>query len=115
VFVLRVDENELELVYESSDKLVMNFPDAIETGPNGGHIICQDGKEVFPQVLYFLSPLGKIKPIAQNNADPNDPSFTSEWSGCSMSPDGKWLFANIYTPGYSVAITGPFAEWAKLA
>ena len=110
VFVYRPKSEELELVYESTNKFVMNYPDAIETGPAGGHIICQDGKEVFPQVLYFLSKQGKVTPIAQNNL--GDPGRYAEWAGCSMSPDGKWLFANIYTPGFTVAITGPFEEWA---
>ena len=111
VFVYRPDQSELELVYESTDKLVMTYPDAIEAGPAGGHIICQDGKEVLPQVLYFLSASGKVTPLAQNNL-PMDKGGTSEWSGCSMSPDRKWLFANVYTPGFSVAITGPFEQWA---
>ncbi len=110
VFVYRPKTEELELVYESTDKFVMTYPDAIETGPAGGHIICQDGKEVFPQVLYFLSKQGKVTPIAQNNL--GDPGRFAEWAGCSMSPDGKWLFANIYTPGFTVAITGPFEQWA---
>jgi len=112
VFVYRPKTEELELVYESTDKFVMTYPDAIEIGPAGGHIICQDGKEVFPQVLYFLSKQGQVTPIAQNNLD--DPSGShAEWAGCSMSPDGKWLFANIYTPGFTVAITGPFEQWAE--
>ncbi len=111
VFVYRPKSEELELVYESTDKLVMNYPDAIQTGPAGGHIICQDGKEVFPQVLYFLSQQGKVTPIAQNNLDDFAGSH-AEWAGCCMSPDGKWLFANIYTPGFTVAITGPFEQWA---
>ncbi len=111
VFVYRPKSAELELVYESTDKFVMTYPDAIESGPAGGHIICQDGKEVFPQVLYFLSKQGKVTPIAQNNLD--DPAGShAEWAGCVMSPDGKWLFANIYTPGFTVAITGPFEDWA---
>jgi secreted PhoX family phosphatase len=32
-----------------------------------------------------------------------------EWAGACFSPDGRTLFANVYTPGFSVAITGPFA------
>ena len=111
VFVYHSDTSELELVYESTDKLVMTYPDAIEAGPAGGHIICQDGKEVFPQVLYFLSKTGKVTPLAQNNLPMNE-GGRAEWSGCSMSPDGKWLFANVYTPGFTVAITGPFEQWA---
>ncbi|HET6603871.1 MAG TPA: hypothetical protein VFG21_06595 [Xanthomonadaceae bacterium] len=34
----------------------------------------------------------------------------SEWAGACFSPDGRWLFANIYSPGFSVAITGPWRE-----
>ena len=34
----------------------------------------------------------------------------TEWSGACYSPDGKWLFVNLYQPGVSYAITGP---WEK--
>jgi len=34
----------------------------------------------------------------------------SEWAGACFSPDGRWLFVNLYTPGFTVAITGP---WRK--
>jgi hypothetical protein len=33
---------------------------------------------------------------------------SSEWSGPCYSPDGNWLFANIFDPGITVAITGPW-------
>ncbi len=119
VFVLRTAQNELELIYESQDKNVMNYPDAIEQGPLGGHVICQDGKEVFPQVLYYLSQRGSVSRIAQNNLGALDSELaagsTSEWSGVHMSPDQNWLFANVYSPGFSVAITGPFKQWAEAA
>ena len=32
----------------------------------------------------------------------------AEWAGACYSPDGKWLFANIQTPGITFAITGPW-------
>jgi secreted PhoX family phosphatase len=32
----------------------------------------------------------------------------NEWAGACYSPDGKWLFANIQTPGITFAITGPW-------
>jgi len=111
VFSLGLDSTMLSLVYEATDAQVMNWPDAIEKGPSGGHIICQDGKELFPQVLYYLSPEGKVAPIARNNMEGGQSK--SEWAGCSMSADGRWLFANIYSPGLSVAITGPFEQWAE--
>jgi secreted PhoX family phosphatase len=34
----------------------------------------------------------------------------NEWTGACYSPDGRWLFANIQTPGVTFAITGP---WRK--
>ena len=33
-----------------------------------------------------------------------------EWAGACFSPDGKWLFANVYSPGFTVAITGPWKD-----
>jgi secreted PhoX family phosphatase len=32
----------------------------------------------------------------------------NEWAGATFSPDGKWLFVNIQTPGMTFAITGPW-------
>lgn len=37
---------------------------------------------------------------------------SSEWAGPCYSPDGQWLFANIYEPGIPVAITGPWQSGA---
>jgi uncharacterized protein len=111
VFVLDLDSLTLGLVHEATEAAVFNWPDAIHAGPAGGHVVCQDGKEIFPQVLYFLGPDGTVAPIARNNV--GGKFATSEWAGCSMSPDGKWLFANVYSPGFSVAITGPFEAWAQ--
>jgi hypothetical protein len=32
----------------------------------------------------------------------------NEWSGATFSPDGKWLFANVRSPGVTFGITGPW-------
>ncbi len=32
----------------------------------------------------------------------------AEWAGGCYSPDGRWLFVNIQTPGITFAITGPW-------
>ena len=37
---------------------------------------------------------------------------SSEWAGACYSPDGKWLFANLQSPGISIAITGPWKSGA---
>jgi secreted PhoX family phosphatase len=36
----------------------------------------------------------------------------SERAGACYSPDGKWLFSNIQSPGISFAITGPWKAGA---
>jgi secreted PhoX family phosphatase len=33
-----------------------------------------------------------------------------EWCGATFTPDGRWLLANIQTPGLTVAITGPWGQ-----
>jgi hypothetical protein len=36
----------------------------------------------------------------------------SEWAGATYSPDGRWLFVNIQSPGITFAITGPWKAGA---
>ena len=46
---------------------------------------------------------------AYNAAIPAGDYRQSEWAGACYSPDGKWLFVNIQTPGVTFAITGSWA------
>lgn len=98
------------------------MPDNLAVSARGGIIICEDCgittvqtpkglKRYFPR-LHALSPEGEIHLFAENNAviEKQGDFRGSEWTGASFSPDGKWLFANIQTPGFTVAITGP---WKK--
>jgi secreted PhoX family phosphatase len=32
----------------------------------------------------------------------------TEFAGCTFAPDGRTLFVNLYDPGITLAITGPF-------
>ena len=47
---------------------------------------------------------------AYNAAIPAGDYRQSEWAGACYSPDGKWLFVNIQTPGVTFAITGPWSR-----
>ena len=127
IWELNITENTLRLVFESPSKEVLNMPDNMAVSSRGGIIICEDCgittvqspqgiKRYFPR-LHALSPEGEIHVFADNNAKIETPykgikgDFRgSEWTGAHFSPDGKWLFANIQTPGFTVAITGP---WGK--
>ncbi|WP_326826252.1 alkaline phosphatase PhoX [Streptosporangium sp. NBC_01756] len=77
-------------------------PDNITVSPYGGIILAEDGEGV--SHLIGVTKKGNAYPMARNEL--ND----SEFTGPTFSADGKILFANIQTPGYVLAITGP---WGK--
>jgi secreted PhoX family phosphatase len=45
---------------------------------------------------------GSVYPFASNRLS------SSEFAGATFSPDGHTLFANIYGPGMTLAIFGPW-------
>ena len=106
----------LELMFESTDRHVLDEPDAIVVSPRGGTVLCEDGDGDDPggtNFLRVLTPAGKMETFAKNTTriNPKDQKkAVTEWSGACYSPDGKWLFVNLYNPGVSYAITGP---WEK--
>ena len=114
IFAYHVAEQRLELVYESSGPEAIDYPDNICLSPRGGMVICEDGGRD-AQMIWGMAPDGGRFPLAQNSVVLNDgpQGFSgdfrrAEWAGCCFSPDGKWLFANVYKPGFTVAITGPW-------
>ena len=116
VFAYYPDEQELLLVYESPDAATLDYPDNIVISPRGGLLICQDAKHSVQQ-LYGLTRGGDLFTFARNNVhlDGGWLGFAgdfsgAEWAGSCFSPDGRWLFANVYNPGFSVAITGPWRD-----
>lgn len=108
-------QSELQLIYESTDAAVLDYPDNVCLSPRGGLVIAEDSKQR-RQHLYGLTRAGELFRFAQQSvvldgAKGFSGDFRSaEWAGCCFSADGRWLFANIYTPGFSVAITGPWGE-----
>ncbi|MFD4204627.1 alkaline phosphatase PhoX [Micromonospora tulbaghiae] len=77
-------------------------PDNITVSPYGGVILAEDGAGV--SHLVGVTEQGKAYPLARNEL--ND----SEFTGPTFSADGKTLFANIQSPGYVFAITGPWGR-----
>jgi len=75
-------------------------PDNITVSPYGGVILAEDGEGV--QHLIGVSERGTSYALARNEL--ND----SEFTGPTFSADGSVLFANIQSPGYVFAITGPW-------
>ena len=116
VFAYHVVEETLSLVYESPSEDVLDYPDNLCVSPQGGLLLCEDSDgEV--QHLYGLDRQGGLFALAGNNVvlDGRGRGRAgdfrgAEWAGACFSDDGRWLFANIYAPGFSVAITGPWAS-----
>lgn len=102
---------ELELIFEVGDRDDMDYPDNIAEGPGAGMVICEDSKIRKRQKLKWLGRDGRLLTLAENNARIGGIDYAAaEWAGCCVSPDGQWLFANVFRPGFTVAITGPWDE-----
>lgn len=116
VFAYRPRDERITLHFESTGVDSVSYPDNLCLSPRGGMLLCEDGHRL-GQLLWGLSASGELFPFARNNCEiRNGPHGISgdfrgaEWAGSCYSPDGKWLFANVYHPGFTVAITGPWRE-----
>ncbi len=82
-------------------------PDNITVSTHGGLILAEDGSGV--SHLVGVTSQGKAYPLARN--DFND----SEFCGPAFSSDGETLFVNIQSPGFTLAITGPWGRPSNAA
>lgn len=83
-------------------------PDNITVSPYGGLVIAEDGEGF--QHLFGATESGRTYPIARNELNigtEEEPEY-SEFTGVVFSPDGRTLYANIQTPGITLAVTGPW-------
>ena len=91
----------LQLFVESTDPLVMDYADNITVAPWGHLIACEDRSGGETNHLKGITPEGKIYTFARLNAD-------TELAGACFSPDASTMFVNVYNPGRTLAITGPW-------
>lgn len=95
----------LQLFVESAASTIMEYVDNITVAPWGHLIACEDKSGNSINHLKGITPGGRCYTLARLRAD-------TELAGACFSPDGSTLFVNIYAPGKTVAITGP---WGSLA
>jgi hypothetical protein len=96
-------ELKLRFAYTPADQdSDVDGPDNITVSPYGGVILAEDGEGA--SHLAGATAEGEAFFLARNEL--ND----SEFTGPNFSRDKKILFANIQTPGYVVAIQGPFTR-----
>jgi secreted PhoX family phosphatase len=96
-------------VNKNPDQDNSNFdgPDNITVSTHGGLILAEDGDGV--SHLVGVTSQGKAYPLARNEF--ND----SEFCGPAFSADGETLFVNIQSPGFTLAITGPWGRPSNAA
>jgi len=101
----------IQLLVEPTDRKVMNMCDNIAVSPWGHLFVCED-KIGGVNYLKAVSPQGKIYTMGRN-AKPGggDAATNSELAGVCFSPDGTTLFVNVYYPGMTLAVTGPWGRF----
>ena len=97
----------LQLFLESADSKHLDFADNITIAPWNHLILCEDKYTLAPfNHLKGVTPDGRTYVLGRN-VHPD----RAEFAGACFSPDGSTMFVNIYAPGLTVAITGPWARF----
>jgi uncharacterized protein len=109
------ESGRLRLLFQSPGPELLNMPDNLTVSPRGGVVLCEDGSG--PARMHGLTVDGRIFPFVGNNVVLDPPYHglrgdfrDREFAGVCYSPDGRWLFFNIQTPGITFAVTGAWAE-----
>ncbi len=122
VFEYDPRDEALTVIYDAPNAERLDNPDNITVTPRGGLLLCEDAAGngfTEGERLVGLTLHGQAFTFAMNNinlsSDYNEVvvagDYTqSEWAGACYSPDGRWLFVNIQTPGVTFAITGPWGR-----
>jgi len=95
----------IRLFVESEDANLFNYGDNLVVAPNGHLIVCEDQyTQVVHNHLRGITPEGKFYTLAYSPVQ-------TEFAGACFSPDGSTLFVNLYHPGKTLAITGPWGAF----
>ncbi|MCW2743415.1 MAG: hypothetical protein JWR45_3837, partial [Blastococcus sp.] len=97
----------LELFIEADAGTLVENADNLCVAPWGDLVVCEDGSA--PQYVVGVTPQGQCYHIAKNALN------SKEFAGATFSPDGSTLFVNIYQPGVTLAITGPWQNATQKA
>ena len=94
----------LQLFSESDDDRLFSYCDNIAVAPWNHLVVCEDkGVSAPVNHLKGITPSGKVYAIGRN-AHPE----RGELAGVCFSPDARTMFFNIYHPGMTLAVTGPW-------
>jgi secreted PhoX family phosphatase len=111
VWAYRIQDQVLELVFQSPGAAVLDFPDNVTTSRRGTLILCEDSTG--DNYLRGLTREGQLFDVALNrlHSRTGTARFGDEFAGSTFSPDGSTLFVNIQaSAGMTFAIWGPWAR-----
>lgn len=92
----------LQLFYESRDAREFFYGDNVTIAPDGQLLICEDQPtSPVDNHLRGLTSAGQPYDLARLRVQ-------TELAGACFSPDGKTMFLNLYSPGKTLAIQGPW-------
>ncbi len=111
----------VQLILDSPGHDTLSGPDNITVSPRGSLVICEDrtNSRTMAQSLFGLTRQGQLFRFCQVNPELSghhagfrlaSTALLSEWAGVTFSEDGDWLFCNLYRPGLTIAITGPWQD-----
>jgi secreted PhoX family phosphatase len=112
IWAYRIEDQVLQLLFESPSRDVLDFPDNVTTSRRGTLILCEDN--VQDNFIRGLTRGGQLFDVALNRLRSRTGSDRSndEFAGSTFSPDGRTLFVNIQaSAGMTFAIWGP---WGKI-
>ncbi len=101
----------LQLFVQPTDRTMMDMCDNIAVSPWGHLYVCED-KIGGVNYLRAVTPDGRLYTVGRNALPgAGDTGANSELAGVCFSPDGTTLFVNVYFPGTTLAITGPWGRF----
>lgn len=133
VFEYHPQIERLRVIYASPNQQACENPDHITVTPRGGLLICENNSGATTnsaERLLGLTQDGNIFKFAVNNINfkpgalgpytraESGNTFSAdyrqkEFAGACYSPDGKWLFVNVQSPGITFAIRPTNGNWGS--
>ncbi len=106
VFAYNPKNETITLVVESPSSNILNAPDNICVAPFGDLFLCEDGSGT--EYVVGVNKEGELYRFAANALPA--PYDGAEVAGACFSPDGRTMFVNIFSPGITCAIWGPWSR-----
>jgi hypothetical protein len=102
----RREPGRMEIFLESPGIEEYNFGDNLTVAPNGHLMVCEDQyTRNVNNHLRGVTPAGQPYDFGRLH-------IQTELAGACYSPDGSTLFVNVYSPGKTLAITGPWRRFS---